>query len=447
MSSSTIGSHSKRILNAINQNNKDGKITNKYYKQKMVEFMHDDDKKIDMEKYEFICNFKRGGISHCNKAGLHTNGITSVDITSQYPASLIYSYIPVGKSKWVTEYDEKSIGFYYLKNLRFEEDCYDLKPVASVKESGVLNWNTGNHIDEVYIDTYTITYLKKYYGLIDFEVISGLVSYEEILGEKLFGKYVNTFFNEKKRQDILKDMNDNDYNPALRETIKLYMNSLTGKLVEDPERHYSLKFVESGIEKTLNGVGVCKEFNTDKFNEWIIAGVMVYSYSKRLLFEYIRCLPENSNSVIHIETDGIYYDTRDKEKFEENLKNYNGEYKAIEFGDELGNVKIEVNTQAGNEDYFLGKKFYLISNAEFDKKENKLVDKIKIKGIPKTYINDAGDKIKLVDRDLFEKVYSGEKVEKKFNTLKRDLFSSNTKIMMYEAKRTINPIKGYKKWE
>ena len=47
---------------------------------------------------------------------------------------------------------------------------------------------------------------------------------------------------------------------------------------------------------------------------------MVYSYSKRLLFEYIRCLPEDSNSVIHIETDEIYYDTRDKEKFDNNLK-------------------------------------------------------------------------------------------------------------------------------
>ena len=61
----------------------------------------------------------------------------------------------------------------------------------------------------------------------------------------------------------------------------------------------------------MNGTGVNKVFNTDKYNDWIIAGVMVYSYSKRLLFEYIRCLPEDSDSVIHIETDGVYFDTRE----------------------------------------------------------------------------------------------------------------------------------------
>ena len=73
------------------------------------------------------------------------------------------------------------------------------------------------------------------------------------------------------------------------------MNSLTGKLVEDPERHYSLKFVESGIEKTLNGVGVCKEFNTDKFNEWIIAGVIAIIFGY-MYFTHGKNKPEQSSS-------------------------------------------------------------------------------------------------------------------------------------------------------
>ena len=331
MSSSTIGSHSKRILDALNLPNEKYK-SGGCFKKELDLFINK-----DMEKYDFLCKFKRGGISHCHQAGLHTNGITSVDITSQYPASLIHSRIPVGFSHWTNEYEENSYGFYRLKNLKFETD-YTLKPIAKKYDSGVLNWNTGNFIEEIYIDSYTIEYLKKYYGLKSFDVCDddkkgGLVSCKDIDSSKLFGKYVSTFFNEKKRQDKLKDDKSPDYNPALRETIKLYLNSLTGKLVESPEKHYSLKFDDNG-EKVINGVGITKKFNEDKFNDWIIAGIMVYSYSKRLLFEYIRCLPQDSKSVIHIETDGIYFDTRGKKAFEHNLKNYDGEFVTITYGNE-----------------------------------------------------------------------------------------------------------------
>jgi len=447
MSSSTIGSHSKKILNTLNATNKKYPFMGRD-KRTMDMFMKDvENKDIDMEKYKFITKFKRGGISHCHKAGLHTHGITSVDIASQYPASLVQSRIPVGLSHWTNTYEKGMHGFYHLKNLKFNTK-YDLKPIAKLKSSGVLNWNTGESVDDVFVDTYTIDYLQKYYGLERFDVEQGLISSEDIDGHKLFGKYVDTFYKEKKNQDALNKKQDPSYNPALRETIKLYTNSLTGKLVEDPERHYSLKFAieNDGADAILNGVGVNKEFNPNKFNEWIIAGVMVYSYSKRLLFEYIRCLPDDSNSVIHIETDGIYFDTRDKDIFDKNLRAYNGEYKAIQYGDDLGNIKIETNTPAGNDDYFLGKKFYCITNGDKDVNKN-IIDKIKIKGIPKCTIDDAGNKIKLVDKEVYRTVYNGEKVKKEFMTLKRDLFSKNTKISAYKAHRTINPNCVYKKWE
>jgi hypothetical protein len=42
-----------------------------------------------MKTILFVNNGKRGGISHGNKKGNHTNGVVSVDITSQYPASMI----------------------------------------------------------------------------------------------------------------------------------------------------------------------------------------------------------------------------------------------------------------------------------------------------------------------------------------------------------------------
>ena len=112
----------------------------------------------------------------------------------------------------------------------------------------------------------------------------------------------------------------------------------------------------------------------------------------------------------------------------------------------MGNVKIETNTQEGNDDYFLGKKFYCITNGGIDKNGN-VIDKIKIKGIPKYNIDDAGNKICLVDKEVYRTVYSGEKVLTRFNTLKRDLFSKNTKISTFEAHRTINPNCKYIEWK
>jgi hypothetical protein len=156
--------------------------------------------------------------------------------------------------------------------------------------------------------------------------VKGLVSDRKVLLSKIFGSYINTFFDEKKLQDLYKGSNDERYNPALRETIKLYTNSLTGKLVEDPSIHFSLEFNDDS-KKMINGVGVSKVFNTEKFNDWLVAGIMAYSYSKRLLFEYNSdCLPERANSVIHVETDGIFFPLNDLDTFKKNLSNYEGEY-------------------------------------------------------------------------------------------------------------------------
>lgn len=426
MSSSTIGSHSKKLLVEINKFN--GKINS--YKKGIETFTgvyyENNIKSIDREKYDFLCKFKRGGISHCNQAGKHLSGITGVDIASQYPASLLYSYIPTGESNWVYAYDKNKNGFYHLRNVKFNK--YLLKPVALTTMTS-LNW-ASNDMTELYTDSYTLKYVIENYGLESFDVVKGLVSDKEILAEKLFGKYINTFYDEKKLQDKYKSEKNVLYNEALRSTIKLYLNSLTGKLVENPAIHFSMKFDENSA-KLLNGQGVTKTFNDDKFNDWLVAGLMVYSYSKRLLFEYIKCLPNNSDDVIHIETDGIYFSTRNLEAFTENLKNYDGDY-PCKFGEDLGNLKIEKTTYEGQVAYFLGKKFYCITM-----EDGKNI--YRVKGIPQSTIDDEGNIITLVDTKLYEDVYKGEEVTKTFKTLKKSLFTKETTISSHSITRTIKP--------
>ena len=192
----------------------------------------------------------------------------------------------------------------------------------------------------------------------------------------------------------------------------------------------------------MNGVGIEKEFNEGKYNDWLVAGIMVYSYSKRLLFEYIRCLPENSNSVIHIETDGVYFDMRDKETFDDNLNNYKNsdEFPCVKYGDELGNLDYEIKKASSQDEpaYFLGKKFYCITGKK---------NTYKIKGIPQNTIDDEGNKISLVDVSLYEEVYAGNIIKRSFKTLKRNLFGDKTQISCHNASRSVNPNCEYKLYE
>ena len=440
-------------------------------------------KEIDYEKYNFLCNFKRGGISHCNKQGKHLSGITGVDIASQYPASLIYSMIPTGKSYWIDQYDETKHGFYCIENLVF--NSYKLKPVALGIKNESLNWGT-NDMKELYVDSYMLKYIIDNYGLISFDVKKdengqgmALVSDTEIESSKIFGKYIGTFYDEKKQQDKYKSEGSELYNEALRSTIKLYLNSLTGKLVENPAIHFSTSFADTDIMNThgihltkkfieihgeidiekeimpkgsisqLNGLKIYKNKNEDKINDWLVAGIMVYSYSKRLLFEYIKCLPNNSDDVIHIETDGIYFSTRHLEAFTENLKNYNGDYPCM-FGEDLGNLKIEKTTQEGQPAYFLGKKFYCITmNNDYNNKPRDEKDKniYRIKGFPQKTINADGSEKYLVDVSLYDDAYNGKDITKSFQTLKKSLFCERTRITAYTMTRTIKGKKDYKLYE
>lgn len=458
MKSMTIGSHSKTILNATNTF---GKTINSYqvemeqfsgiFRNKLNEI---DDTKTDMKKYNFICNFKRGGISHCHQMGKHLSGIAGVDICSQYPASLIYSYCPAGKSFWTKTMDSfdvdgnivKRHGFYLLKNLVFSESSKLLKPISKSIKDTSLDWAT-NDLGESYVDSYMLDYLVKNCGLESYDVIDGLVSYKEIPMEKMFGKYVGEFFKLKALQDHYKNTNHKDYNKSLRETIKLYLNSLTGKLVEDPSIHFQLEFSNEDETQNINGVPVFK-VHSEVVNNWIVAGVMVYSYSKRLLFEYINCLPNKADDVIHIETDGIYFSSRLLEQFKINLSNYDGDYACCKLGgdggNELGNLEVEHNT-VDKPAWFLGKKFYCIM--ENDIVERPLTGKddnvYKMKGVKQRTIDEDGKPAIIVDSTHFERIYNGETIPFTFSNLVSNLWG-DTRISSYNMTRRIKPMGIYK---
>ena len=451
MSCNTIGSLAKKLVDNLQMKSftYTAEMSNGYRKQmtkrcksfdfaKYCEFIDE-----DIEKYRYICQFKRGGISHCNQAGKHTHEVCSYDITSQYPTALINMIIPAGKSEWTTEYKAGKYGYYTIKNLKFD-DNRKFKPIAySPIDKSSLDWvHDWKPHEELKIGSELLKYMIHSQGLISFEVVDGLVSNCYLKGYQLFGSYVNVLFQEKANQDELKSAKDPAYNPAFREVIKLFLNSITGKLVEDPSRYFSLKYTGEQTDTALNGVGIVKEKkDEDNMNIWVNAGCCVYDYSKMLLFKYVECLPNGSDDVIHIETDSIYFNKKDEQHFIENVAKKTCERKdyPIEIGSSLGNVKNE-HTTGSNVSYFLGKKFYYLECVK------ECQEVMRIKGIPLSTIDEAGNRIGLVNKSFYERIYGGEEIKSEFATLQKKLFG-NTRITSHRMTRITRPNMKYHVWK
>jgi hypothetical protein len=334
-----------------------------------------------------VSRFKIGGISHCNQAGKHTHDIVSYDITSQYPTAMRHMRVPIGRSSWVDAYDERRHGFYEITNLvwnpdvvkRFKivcgresngEELSHVSPAerltyarkvnndASIKlEKGTRDWN--NLGLTTLMDSYMIKYQMAQCGLVSFDVVMGLVSHMDIEASIFFGNYVDVLFAEKARQDELKDSKSAEYNVAYREVIKLFLNALTGKLVEDSSKYFNLTYTTEDTKETLGGVSCFKDRTGKKFNPWLVCGVIVYSYSKRLLHEYMRCMPNGTDDIINVETDSMYFDKKHQAAFIANVNKIKSDY-PIRIGKgvnaPLGCVKQEYDVSGDS--YFLGKKFY-----------------------------------------------------------------------------------------
>lgn len=427
LQSPTISSVNQRILEELNREDPwdSVKKLKQFYKTKS---------KVDQNKYEFLLKFKRGGVSHTHQPGKHRYPIMGVDICSQYPWAMVNMIVPCGKSWWEYTYDENKHGFYHVKDMVFGENTEDLKPVCAVvpKGKGSLNWRSGRHIAECYVDSEMIKYLFKHYDLQSFKVEKALVSYQFIKGSSVFGEYIGRLFKAKARQDILKKAEHEDYNPSLRKATKDSINSLSGKLLANPQLYFSLKYCANPEKKgqTINGVNYRKEKKEFKTNHWLTCGLMMYGFSKHLLFDYIRCLPNKGDSVIQIETDGIYAPFRDFAEFRQNLMKNDGPFAdSMKLnGAELGNLVLEHVSKGDS--LFLGKKKYSFFCEMDDEQVMRML------GVPGSTFDEKGTKYPLVTPEVYERVYGGEDVQMRYQSIRKTM-ENMPELVGYYQTRTI----------
>ena len=218
----------------------------------------------------------------------------------------------------------------------------------------------------------------------------------------------------------------NIYNHAYREVIKLLLNSVSGKATEDPSRYFEIEWNPdnnwnkdevkndpNSEMRLINNTQVIRTRQTSGIHEWLIAGIMIYSYSKRLLFEYIHCLPNGSDDVTHIETDGIYFPVGCEEKYLENLVKYKGEYSTVALGKKIGNINLDKRSDQ-EASYFLGKKFYRLSD-----------EKMALKGMPAKTIDKDCNSVQIVSKELYEQVHNEKPFTADISMLTKTLFTNN----------------------
>jgi len=416
--------------------------------------------KVNMEKINFIRLFNVGGISHCNKPAVYTDGVVSVDIASQYPSSMRHMKVPAGASRWLEKdslYNSRFHGFYELEDLQFKEGSPVFKPICTKGEVS-LKWNTGMTIAHSYCDSYMIKFLMKNCGLESFKIVKALVSNCEIEGKDIFGPYVDVFYNEKMRQDSLKGKPE--YNNVVRECCKLFLNSLGGKCVEDPSKHTTLielseyeaengSVYDDGSQtreyevKIIGGVKFAV-IKSKQINPYVALGAMIYSHSKRLIWTYANATGSADN-IIHIETDSLYFETKYYNTFLDNIAKIPADVLIdypCKLGSNLGNMKKEHDCPAGTPSYFLGKKtYYMFDGAQ---KNPNLQHICRWKGMAATTIDEDGNDVPLITPEFYKLASEGAVIPKTMNKLKKVFEGTSPGIFAYKLTRRVKACAEYK---
>jgi hypothetical protein len=251
--------------------------------------------------------------------------LVSTDVCSLYPyvMSVLDCYYPCGnKLVEVDKYmGDDVIGFYYC-----DIDQSNLKgmnlPNIYAKKSEIENdWSYTGVLENYLISNVMIGLLLKYKCKV--VIKSGFIFPDKKKSCDMFD-FILDFMSAKNEQDTKKKNKDDTYNPALRETLKLLMNSLSGKVIEglhtekteDISTLAELEKIKDKCEKinVINSIGgklfityeVDAEALCKKAQRPIYLGVLIYDYAKRYMFE---------NSYSKVGLDQLLYTDTDASKF------------------------------------------------------------------------------------------------------------------------------------
>lgn len=289
----TIGSLMKTVLD---DDLKERKINlpifynSKWTKEKNKRFMG---------YYNDILKYKVGGrVELFNGRKRIIGKMASPDVCGLYPFvmacyDVYYPYGEIEEVKSIKDMPKDKIGFFYCdidqKNLKLK-----IMPEKTKTENV---WDTKNVLENYFISTIKIKELIRHGANV--KTYNGIYFTKKMKSCELF-KILLPLMQERNKQDILKMENSDQYNPVLRETLKLLTNVLSGKLIEGLHLDKIVEIKESNIyvpkdgdeaiHVTENSVFISTKKDQEKnmrYSKPVYLGVLIYDYAQKYMYNYM----------------------------------------------------------------------------------------------------------------------------------------------------------------
>jgi hypothetical protein len=326
-----------------------------------------------------------------NVADVNDQYVQSIDVVSLYPYVMMnrkYPYIieqfNTHKKTWIKpsfhkrslELNESMFGIYLVKIFNQPKDAI----IPNRNKDGTLNW-TPILPFETWSDSISLLLLKRYNGI--YEILDGYIF--DTHYDYIFKDYLNPIMDLKKQQDNHKSTNNTLYNPALRECLKLMMNSLSGKMGQMPINKDKLltnnideceKFIKK-YQNTASLMLMAREnlylLEANLSNDQIkiksptIISIMIYAYAREYMYDNFITKIKHKYAM---DTDSLHFNSDEIHLIDKNL-----------FGDECGQIKLELPNNCYG--IYVAKKIYanyiIVSNCS--SKEDIKIIRFKFKGV------------------------------------------------------------------
>lgn len=397
--------------------------------------------------------------------------LLSLDACSLYPYVMaVYdNYFPCGEMVEIDSYekmDKNKLGMFYCDV--DQSELYRKNMISILPEKTLIgnDWDSKNILKNIFISTVKIDILKKY-GC-DVKIYNGIYFTEKVKSCEIF-EFLLPLMQEKNRQDEYSRNGSLEYNPALREVMKLFLNVLSGKLIEGLHlekleevtsyRLYQLLNVEK--VKNVKYINMEKKtFITYEKNKEdcmkktrpIYMGIFIYDYSQKFMYENLYSkIPKEHE--YYTDTDSLKID---RESFDNwfkgfasttivphwpEVEKYDNRYKDHKLYNKdskvFGSFENEYEHKNNNINYFICKKNYLGTNKEEPTEDNTT---FRFKGISKNDIllDDSVDYKGMDNEELYHLYNKSKKIKDNYILLFEKLYNEgHCKVLTQSFTRSI----------
>lgn len=361
--------------------------------------------KLNFQQYNDVLKYKIAGrVEIFSDKEIKVNEeIVSLDVCSLYPyiMAIHQCYMPSGEIIEVDSYQgDDVLGFYYCDIDQRALKKHNLPNIYAEKTETENKWSSNKILKDYLITNVTIKLLNKYKNIgVKCEVKKGFVFTKKIKNIELF-KFLMPLMNIKNQQDELKRNKDATYNPALRECVKLLMNSVSGKVIEGLHSENIkmisdiddlLKLQSKQAKNKIRDINIINNVGDNLFVSYkideesiinkqkpVYLGAFIYEYARTYMYENLLSVV-GLDKCLYMDTDALKFRKSDLAEWQlkkgNNIVNHWAEVEQIDtrykshilFNENskvFGSLENELKTN--NIFYAVQKKFWLTANINKD---------------------------------------------------------------------------------